>query len=170
MTTLLLRAARRAGFGDGPPFAWLLVALFAGMGFLVSRSGAQELPMRHVAVTIVPSDAGHLACSWGDEAGGQRCEFDAAGQPQQSAQAQPLMPVLTLDRELLLVSGLFSSQAVTEKLAQPGVVASDQRMTVHCSVTTLAHPRDVRTRFRRDAAWSAPETARVIQVVGCRVE
>ncbi|HMR09454.1 MAG TPA: hypothetical protein PKA88_26930 [Polyangiaceae bacterium] len=133
------------------------------------RAGTKELPMQRVAITLVPSDAAQLACAWAGTIGGARCEYDASGEPDTEGSSTRLIPVMTLDRELLLVAGIFQTPALAAKLAEPGVVAEDKRLTVECTVKTAGTPRDVRTRFRRDAAWSAPERARAIEVVGCVV-
>ncbi|HMR79302.1 MAG TPA: hypothetical protein PKD61_29550, partial [Polyangiaceae bacterium] len=100
------------------------------------RAGTKELPMQRVAITLVPSDAAQLACAWAGTIGGARCEYDASGEPDTEGSSTRLIPVMTLDRELLLVAGIFQTPALAAKLAEPGVVAEDKRLTVECTVKT----------------------------------
>ena len=126
-----------------------------------------------VAITLVTSDARSLACSRGEEINGRHCEFASHTErwAKPSAKNEPkdvLAPYKTTDDILLLIPGLFSEQALRERLAIDPPNASEHiRFVANCKLHVEGKLDEIDVRWATNGQWQTQKDAYYGPVTGC---
>jgi hypothetical protein len=129
-----------------------------------------------VAITLVTSDARALACSHAEEVNGRHCEYashtDRWSKPSPSGKTNDpkdiLAPYKTTDDILLLVPGLFSEQALRERLAIDPPNASEHiRFVANCKLHVEGKLNEVDVRWATNGQWQTQNNAWYGPVTGC---
>ena len=153
-------------------FAWTQVAagIVLSLGLLLfARSGTHSAgDTLKLTVTVVPQDAQGLACDRPQPLGGQRCAF-ADGNKLPSVE-HPLQPFVTVDRRLVLLSGLFETRSVAEWLERSRKKRRQDRVRVTCSLTALPAPGEVGIRFGVAARFDRETPLVAGRVLDCQVK
>jgi hypothetical protein len=153
---------------DARVWDWLLVA--AGVGLAIAGFAYRGSPPRVGSVvraefTLVPLDARSLSCASDRVYESYRCAYRIDGTP--TAVERPIVPVVTVGREVYFAAGLFQDPALVEYLNGPGR-RSQKRFTASCRIQLIERASDLRTRFRNEP-FALAEPAWVANVLACRV-
>jgi hypothetical protein len=128
-----------------------------------------------VAITLVSTDAKALACASSEEVKGRHCEYtsrsDKWAKPStdRPAAADTLAPYKTTDDILLLVPGLFSQQALVERLAiDPPTFGQEHiRFVANCKMHVESKMKEVDVRWATQGQWYAQRDVPIGTVTGC---
>ena len=128
-----------------------------------------------VAITLVTSDARSLSCSRAEEINGRHCEFashtERWNKPSSSGKDSPkdiLAPYKTTDDILLLIPGLFSEQALRERLAiDPPNAAEHIRFVANCKLHVEGKVKEIDVRWATNGQWQTQNDAWYGPVSGC---
>jgi len=129
-----------------------------------------------VGITLVATDAKALSCSSTEDLDGRHCEFQSrterwskpwtSGRP---PQADVLAPYKTTDDVLLLVPGLFSEQALRQRLAiDPPVFGQEHsRFVANCKMHVEGKLKQADVRWATQGAWQPQKDVWVGTVTSC---
>jgi hypothetical protein len=129
-----------------------------------------------VAITLVSTDAKALACASPKEVSGRHCEFSSKtekwNKPSTTGRppaADTLAPYKTTDDILLLIPGLFSEQALRERLAidPPNFGAEHIRFVANCKMHIEGKFEEVEVRWAPSGPWQTQRDAWFGPVTGC---
>lgn len=111
------------------------VVIFFGTRGSALRSGGT----RTVALTVTPADETGLRCYSNKDFEGHTCQGNAPSR---------LAPYVTVDRELVVLAGVFSHPAVRAESARRSTMPKDrQRFSVSCRIKHLAFSGSIKIRF-----------------------
>lgn len=148
-------------------FSFLAIAVsLASLAFLRGRPSKTSEAFS-VATTIVPNDIVDLACDAARAVGRERCAF--SGGTRDTKLKQPLRPFVTLEREVILLRGLFESPAVAAQVSAARKARSKETFTLDCRVTFLGVLAEVGVRWREGDAFSPQRELRAGAVQDCRI-
>ncbi len=152
-----------------PSWDWVLVVV--GVGLAVAGFAYRGSPPRAGSVikaefTLVPLDARSLSCASDRVYGTHRCAFRGDGTP--ASVERPIVPAVTVGREVYFAAGLFQDPALVEYLNGPGG-RSPKRFTARCRIRLVERASDLRTRFRQEP-FAQAEPGWVANVLRCRVD
>jgi hypothetical protein len=129
-----------------------------------------------VAITLVSTDAKALACSSAEDIKGRHCEYQSRSEkwskPSTTGRApaaDTLAPYKTTDDILLLVPGLFTEQALVERLAiDPPTFGQEHiRFVANCKLHVEAKMKEVDVRWATQGQWYAQKEVPIGTVTGC---
>ena len=129
-----------------------------------------------VNITLVSPDAKQLACQSPEEIKGYHCEFQGKNErwnkPSTTGRAvalDTLAPYKTTDDYLFLVPGLFSQEALRERLAYdpPNSSAEHIRFVANCKMHIVGKMGQVDVRWATTGQWGAQRDVWVGSVSGC---
>jgi hypothetical protein len=129
-------------------------------------------------ITLISSDRDELACAASRTFGRYRCEFDSGGaaRPAPVPDAERLVPVFTVERQMYLVPNLFSQSAVAARCnAEPPAGRSHdalKRFTARCELKLLERVGGAafEVRWQRGDKFGQGLSAWVAEVIGCKVD
>ena len=165
MTTHGATAPRASGI----EWDWVLVAIgiaIAIVGFTYRGSPPGVGSVIKAELTLVPFDAGQLACASNRQFETFRCAFGADGKPGPLTD-RPVVPAVTVTRELFFVAGLFQDPTLAEYV-RTHRNKPQERFTATCRIRLIEHVDDVLVRFR-GPAFAPAEPGWVADVQSCRV-
>jgi hypothetical protein len=148
---------------------WLLVAIGFAVGiagFSYRGSPPRAGSIVEAEFTLTPRDAGELSCASDRQYGAYRCAFTADGTPG-PVTARPIVPVVTVTRELFFAAGLFQDQALTEYL-ESRRSRPRRRFGAVCRVRLIERADDLKVRF--GGGFAAAEPGWVADVLSCQVK
>ena len=119
------------------------------------------------SITVVPADALNLDCSSNEHFGSIHCAFDASGKSQ--AGPNPLKPYVTVNRELLLLSGVFEDPRVSVWLQQSRHTGSDNRITLNCQASLIGKVSTIAVRWQTGANWGHERDVPVAKIRECQL-
>jgi hypothetical protein len=135
---------------------WFLVAGSLGLGALLVTltRGTEKAPLRgSIEFTVTPDDATGLTCALPNGFAELRCAYqDPKGSPSEPApsESERIAPYVTVRRELVLVAGVFSHEAVRAEAARREELPKPkQRFHVTCDGLRLARVEHAWVRFGR---------------------
>lgn len=147
--------------------AFLAIAIsLSSLAFFRGRP-SKHSEVFSVATTLVPSDIVDLACDAAPAVGGERCAF-AGGHPDATLK-HPLRPFVTLDREVILLRGVFESPAVAARVSAARRAGSKETLTLDCRVKFLGLLAEAGVRWREGDAFSRQRELRVGAVKDCQL-
>ncbi len=157
--------------GSARQAAWDWGLVLVGIGLAVAGFFYRGRPphaggMVKAEFTLVPIDASKLSCASDRVYGTHRCAHAADGRRLPSID-RPIVPVVTVGRELFFAAGLFQDPALVEYLQGPGR-RSQKRFTATCRVRLVEQAADLQVRFR-DEPFNRADPAWVADVLSCRV-
>lgn len=123
---------------------WWIVLSALGLGLLLTFAFRGKPPyrpgvVRELSITVVPEDRHRLKCLEEHQVGGLSCEERSATR---------LAPYVTTNRELVLLSGVFSHTAVQEEeRRRRGRHGSARRFTINCQVELIDYTQTHRAQF-----------------------
>jgi hypothetical protein len=129
-----------------------------------------------VNITLITPDARNLACVAPEDLNGYHCEFQTRSErwnkPSSSGRLpalETLAPYKTTDDYLFLVPGLFSQQALRERLAidPPTSGAEHIRFVANCKMHIEGKMPQVDVRWATNGAWQIQHDVWVGTVSGC---
>jgi len=129
-----------------------------------------------VNITLVSTDAKNLACVSPEELNGYHCEFQTRSErwSKPSTTGRPpavdtLAPYKTTDDYLFLVPGLFSQQALKDRLAiDPPVQGNEHmRFVANCKMHIEGKVRQADVRWATNGPWQIQHDVWVGSVSGC---
>ncbi len=139
------------------------VALFHARGAM-PRAGA----VIEATITLGPDDREGLHCAHPEDIDGTRCAYLDPETPAAALKsASTIYPVLTTDRVMYLVVGLFDEPAVRAHLER---TISRRRYTARCHLRLVRELTTYQTRFGSGSWESARVAAWVAVPSACRVE
>jgi hypothetical protein len=149
---------------------WVTLAILglacAVLAFGRGQPGAMRESMSF-SITVIPADAVNLDCSSDARFGSIHCGFDAQGKPQPGP--NPLRPYVTVNRELLLLSGVFEDPRVASWLQQARRTGSDARVTLKCTGSLLGQFERIPVRWQFGAAFGPEHDVPVAKINACEV-
>ncbi|MGC4086781.1 MAG: hypothetical protein QM756_02570 [Polyangiaceae bacterium] len=138
-------------------------ALLLGLG---RGSGVSQGDVMPLSVTVVPADARTLECDL-QPTQSTRCAFTNGSS---SGAAGPFArPYVTVEGELVILSGVFESPAVREWLERAQREHSSERVTLRCRVEFEGMLRDVGVRFSPSGAFEKHPSVMGGSVRTCKV-
>lgn len=155
------------------------------MGTVVAIGVAMVLPREHknrppgtgtvldLSLTLVTSDRADVACSSSQKFEAYACDFSDDATARHLNEADTLRPYMTVDRRVYLIPGLFLDGNIQRRYqAEPPSVPRDQlrRFTARCKVKVAGRLERFKLRWAASGAWSEPQDADVVTLVGCEVE
>jgi len=149
---------------------WIIVAvgLLVATAAFAHRGQPEGVGSRvNVEITLVPRDARGLSCASDRAYSNLRCAFTANGAGPTGTD-RPIVPVVSVRRELFFAAGLFQDPSVAEHLK--GAARPDERFVAACRLRLVEHVTDLRVRFWENVAFARAEPAWVADVISCRVE
>lgn len=149
---------------------WVVLATLGVAGAVLAFGRGRPGPMREAmafSITVVPADSVNLDCSSNEQYGSIHCGFDAQGRPQPGP--NPLRPYVTVNRELLLLSGVFEEPRVNQWLQQARRMGSEVRVTLNCHGSLLGKVSTIALRWQAGAAWGKERDVPVAKVSECQV-
>ena len=129
-----------------------------------------------VAITLVSTDSKALFCSSAEELNGKHCEYSSRterwNKPSPSdrpPQADTLAPYKTTDDALLLVPGLFTDQALRQRLAiDPPVFGAEHiRFVANCKMHVDGKLKEVDVKWATNGQWQPQKDVWVGIVSNC---
>jgi hypothetical protein len=163
---------------------WGVVGLFAFTLYSEAKFTRKATPPKtfadgedtDVAITLVSTDAKALSCSSAEELNGHHCEFSARTErwnkpapPDRSPQADTLAPYKTTDDALLLVPGLFTDQALRQRLTidPPTFGSEHMRFVANCKMHVEGKVKEVDVRWATTGQWQPQKDVWVGVVSNC---
>ncbi len=149
---------------------WVAVAILTSAGLVLAFGRGRPGPIHEAmsfSITVVPADSVNLDCSSNEQFGAIHCAFDAKGRPQPGP--NPLRPYVTVNRELLLLSGVFEEPRVGAWLQQARRVGSEARVTLNCRGSLLGKLSTIAVRWQAGAGWGNERDVPVAKVRDCQV-
>ena len=128
----------------------------------------------HAPITLVTVDRDILVCAMKEGIKGNKCLFSAPGQPADPVPDadKTLAHVLTTERVLFLVAGLFEQPAVRERYQQEPPQSKSReglkRFTADCKLKLLGEV-DAQLQWAPDDPWSPPTRVWAAVPVKCEV-
>jgi hypothetical protein len=158
-------APRASGiYGD-----WVLVAIgiaIAALGFAYRGSPPGAGSVIKAEFTLVPVDADQLACASNRQFETLHCAYVADGKSAPLTD-RPVVPAVTVARELFFVAGLFQDPTLAEYV-RTHRNKPQERFTATCQIRLVEHVDDMLVRFR-GPAFTPAEPGWVADVQSCRV-
>ena len=147
---------------------WALLGIAACCVLLVAARGRGAGPgdVVSLAVTVVPADAKTLECDLRPTSA-IHCAF-ADGKPSDAA-GTAAKPFVSVDGELVILSGVFESPAVHEWLESARRARSSERVTLRCQVLFEGMLRDVGVRFSPSSPFEKHASVMGGSVRTCKV-
>jgi hypothetical protein len=183
-----------------PQSEWLVLAAAALIAWPIwsfRGAGYRAGDTIETAITLITSDREDLSCALhksfnatapaltpsgiaervrgGTSIGKYRCEYSAPRQawPTPPTRDEQLVPCFTLNRQLLLVPGLFEQPALAARYAQepPSRVARSKlrRFIARCKLRLVEQATGVQVRWVRGKPWDPIPTGWVAEPVSCSV-
>lgn len=133
--------------------AGLLALVFTWNGYGERYAGAAEAwrigGTRLVQITVVAADRDRLACSSALRFDGMRCGFDKPNVPHSSgsrSRETELQPLNTVEHQLFLAAGLWSSPAMQGPLPK-------ERFTVFCNLHVVGGVKSAALRWSENGPF-----------------
>jgi hypothetical protein len=129
-----------------------------------------------VAITLVSTDAKALSCASAEELNGKHCEYSSKTErwnkpapTDRPPMADTLAPYKTTDDALLLVPGLFTDQALRQRLAiDPPVFGQEHiRFVANCKLHIDGKLKEVDVRWANTGQWQPNKDVWVGIVSNC---
>jgi hypothetical protein len=150
---------------------WMLVVVGIGVGVAGFAHRGHPPDANSVVseeFTLVPQDAGLLACASNRHYGARRCEFTADGHKGPPT-ARPIVPAVSLDHKLYFAAGLFQDPNLAAYL-RAKTRWPRERFTVICKVRLIEEVDDIGVRFQPNTPFAAGEKGWVADVRSCEIQ